>query len=165
MRPPPLPSNEAERVQALQELLILDTPPEDRFDILTTYCRSRFDVDIALISLVDRDRQWFKSRSGLNVSETPREISFCGHAILDTEVMEVPNAQTDERFADNPLVIGDPGIRFYVGAPLILSSGYCIGTLCIISKRPRQLAEEDRAHLQALARTVVSEIEASPAPC
>ncbi|MCD4483414.1 GAF domain-containing protein [Chromobacterium vaccinii] len=162
MLSPPLPSNEKERIQALQELLILDTPPEDRFDILTTYCRSRFDVDIALISLVDQKRQWFKSRSGLDASETPREISFCGHAILQSEVMEVRDAQKDERFADNPLVTGDPNIRFYAGAPLILAKGHRIGTLCIISKRPKLLAPEDKAHLQALAKTVTSEIEATP---
>ncbi|WP_071112915.1 GAF domain-containing protein [Chromobacterium sphagni] len=161
MLSPPLPSNEKERIQALQELLILDTPPEDRFDILTTYCRSRFDVDIALISLVDQKRQWFKSRSGLDASETPREISFCGHAILQSEVMEVRDAQKDERFADNPLVTGDPNIRFYAGAPLILAKGYRIGTLCIINKRPKLLAPEDKAHLQALAKTVTSEIEST----
>ncbi|AVG16317.1 histidine kinase [Chromobacterium vaccinii] len=163
MLAPPLPSNEKERIQFLQELLILDTAPEDRFDILTTYCRSRFNVDIALISLVDQDRQWFKSRSGLDASETPREISFCGHTILNTDIMEVHDALKDERFADNPLVTGAPNIRFYAGAPLILAKGYCIGTLCIISKQPMRLAAEDKRHLQALAKTVTEEIEATTA--
>ncbi|WP_080965603.1 GAF domain-containing protein [Chromobacterium subtsugae] len=160
MQSPLLPSNEQERIQALHELLMLDTPPEDRFDIVTTYCRSRFNVDIALISLVDSDRQWFKSRSGLDAAETPRNISFCGHAILRSEVMEVPDALQDERFADNPLVIGAPNIRFYAGAPLILAQGHRIGTLCIINRQPKRMEDEDKTHLQTLAKTVSAEMEA-----
>jgi len=156
---PPYPRNEAERIQVLRDLLILDTAPEERFDSITAYAQSRFAVEIALVSLVDTARQWFKSSCGLTATETPREISFCGHAILQNEVMVVPNALNDARFADNPLVTGPPNIRFYAGAPLKLSSGYTVGTLCIIDSKPKRMDEEELEHLRVLAHMVSMELE------
>lgn len=159
MQIPSLPRNEAERIQVLRDLLILDTPPEERFDVITSYCQSRFRVEIALVSLVDTDRQWFKSACGLTASETPRDISFCGHAILEDAVLEVRDALLDPRFADNPLVIGSPFIRFYAGAPLKLSSGHNVGTLCLIDAKPKALPEEELDHLKVLAHMVSMELE------
>ena len=159
MTVPPYPANEAARLKALRDLLILDTRPEKRFDLVTAYCRSRFRVDIALVSLVDADRQWFKSACGIDASETPRDISFCGHAILRDEVMLVRDAMQDERFHDSPLVTGPPFIRFYAAAPLKLSSGHAIGTLCLICSQPRRLDSEEQEHLQLLAHMVSMELE------
>ena len=159
MQAPRLPTNETERIQALRDLLILDTQPEERFDAITCYAQARFQVEIALISLVDTSRQWFKSACGLNASETPREISFCGHAILEDAVLEVRNALLDPRFADNPLVVGPPHIRFYAGAPLKLSSGHNVGTLCLIDSRPKYLLAEELDHLRVLAHMVSMELE------
>ena len=159
MQVPGIPRNEAERIQVLRELLILDTDPEERFDVITVYCQSRFDCAIALVTLVDSDRQWFKSACGLNVRETPRDISFCGHVILQDEVMVINDTLQDPRFADNPLVLGAPFIRFYAGAPLTLSSGHNVGTLCIIDPKPKRLAEEEVAHLEVLARLVSLDLE------
>jgi GAF domain-containing protein len=156
---PPYPQNEAERVQVLRDLLILDTPPEERFDSITAYAHSRFEVEIALVSLVDTHRQWFKSSCGLLAKETSRDISFCGHSILHDGVMVVPDALNDPRFADNPLVLGPPNIRFYAGAPLKLSSGHSVGTLCIIDSQPKRLAAEEIDHLRVLAHMVSMELE------
>lgn len=159
MQSPKIPRNEEERIKVLHDLLILDTPPEDRFDTITAYCASRFQVEIALVSLVDVNRQWFKSACGLTATETPREISFCGHAILQDEVMEVRNALLDSRFADNPLVLGPPFIRFYAGAPLKHSSGNNLGTLCLIDSRPKRLEPEELEHLKVLSHMVAMELE------
>lgn len=159
MQKPAYPSNEVERVQILRNLLILDTPPEERFDSITAYCQSRFGVQFVLVSLIDANRQWFKSSCGLDAKETPREISFCGHAILTDKVMVVKDAQKDSRFHDNPLVDGPPFIRFYAGAPLVLSSGHTVGTLCLIDSNPKSLEPEEEAHLETMARLVVSELE------
>ncbi len=148
MLTPATPPNESERLAALYELLLLDTPPEQRFDTIVEFAASEFDVPICLVSLVDRDRQWFKARFGLNACSTARDISFCGHAILQPEILVVPDALTDQRFFDNPLVTSDPHIRFYAGAPLTLPSGLAIGTLCIIDTKPRTL---DAVELQILA--------------
>ena len=156
---PSYPKNEAERVQALRDLLILDTEPEGRFDAVTTYCQSRFKVEIALVSLVDSDRQWFKSTCGLDAKETPRDISFCGHAILQDNVMVVKDARQDERFHDNPLVVGAPYIQFYAGAPLKLSSENNVGTLCLIDPKARTLEPEELEHLVVLAHMVSMELE------
>jgi GAF domain-containing protein len=123
------------------------------------YCRSRFQVEIAVVSLVDTDRQWFKSICGLTATETPRDISFCGHAILQDGVMEVRDALEDPRFADNPLVVGPPFIRFYAGAPLKLSSGHNVGTLCLIDSKPMHLEAEEFDHLRVLAHMVSMELE------
>jgi GAF domain-containing protein len=159
MQRPAYPENEEERVKILRELLILDTPPEERFDSITAYCQSRFGVEIALVSLIDANRQWFKSACGLDAKETPREISFCGHAILANKVMIVKDTKKDSRFHDNPLVEGSPYIRFYAGAPLVLSSGYAVGTLCLIDSKPKFLEPEEIAHLETMAKLVVEELE------
>lgn len=156
---PPLPSTESERVQALHDLLILDTDPEERFDSITAYCQSRFEVEIALVSLVDTDRQWFKSTCGLDAQETPRNISFCGHAILQNQAFIVNDARQDPRFRDNPLVLGAPYIRFYAGVPLTLSSGHNVGTLCLIDSKPRWPDTEEIDHLKVLAHLVAMELE------
>lgn len=143
-----------QRIEALKRLLILDTAPEDRFDGVTVYCKIRFAVDSALVTLVDADRQWFKASAGIGIKETPRSISFCGHAILADAVMLVPDTHLDERFVDNPLVVGEPFIRFYAGAPLVSASGYRVGTLCLIHPRPRDLPPEEVNHLRLLAAAV-----------
>lgn len=148
---PNFPADEKERLSALLELRILDTPAEERFDRITRIARDLFHVPIVLITLVDADRQWFKSRTGLEVSETPRAISFCGHAILGTDPFIVENALEDTRFADNPLVTGPPAIRFYAGVPLRSHSGKMLGTLCLIDPMPRRLDDDDGLRLRDLA--------------
>src|SRR6201996_4661033 len=124
MIPAPIPTDEAQRLQALREMLILDTPPEERFDRVVRFAADEFDMPIVLVSLVDAKRQWFKARVGLDVCETDRESSFCGHAIVQPQILIVEDALADERFHDNPLVVGDPRIRFYAGAPLRLPNGH-----------------------------------------
>lgn len=161
MRKPSLPPNESERIAALQQLRILDSPPEERFDRITRLARELFDVPIALVSLVDAERQWFKSRSGLDVLETPRDVSFCGHAILGAETFVVSNALQDERFAANPLVLGPPNIRFYAGHPITAAGGERVGTLCLISDRPRELTDGEREALEDLAAMVEGELRST----
>jgi len=158
MLPAPIPADDDARLQALRELLILDTPPEERFDRLVEFAASEFDVPIALISLVDGERQWFKARVGLDACETSRDISFCGHAIVQRELFEVADAALDPRFADNPLVVGAPWIRFYIGAPLVLPGGATIGTLCLIDTLPREFDALDRAILGTLRDLAVAEL-------
>lgn len=158
MQEPRLPENEAERIATLHSLKILDTPHDDRFDRYTRIAARIFDMPIALISLVDESRQWFKSVEGFEGSETPREVSFCGHAILGNEVFEVRNTRQDPRFRDNPLVLEQPHIRFYAGAPLRTPNGHKLGTLCIIDRVPRQLRDEDKTMLKDLADMVVDEL-------
>ena len=130
MQEPFLHPEEEKRLKTLRDLLILDTEPEQRFDVLTQYAAELFEVPIALVSLVDENRQWFKSRCGLDATETPRSISFCGHAILEKEPLVINNALEDPRFFDNPLVANDPHIRFYAGAQLPMDNGMPVGTLC-----------------------------------
>jgi len=137
VEPPLSPANEAKRIEALRSLQVLDTPPEERFDRITKIAQHVFDVPIALVSLVDESRQWFKSKQGLEVCETGRDVSFCGHAILRDDALVVPDAFLDKRFADNPLVTGEPHVRFYAGHPLADAAGFKLGTLCIIDHRPR----------------------------
>lgn len=158
MMPAPIPADDEARLAALRELLILDTPPEERFDRIVEFAAAEFDVPIALVSLIDRDRQWFKARVGLAACETAREISFCGHAIMQRELFEVLDAARDPRFADNPLVVGDPFIRFYLGAPLVMPGGATVGTLCLIDTRPREFDAMDRAILGTLRDLVVAEL-------
>jgi len=153
-----LPRNEASRVATLHSLNILDTSREDRFDRYTRITARIFDMPIALISLVDRNRQWFKSAEGLDGEETPRDISFCGHAILGDDVFEIRNARRDPRFRDNPLVLEPPHIRFYAGAPLEAPDGHKLGTLCIIDRVPRQLSDDEKTMLKNLADMVVGEM-------
>lgn len=157
--PAPLPSNETKRLEALRRYHILDTPAEQSFDDFASIASSICETPIALVTLVDAERQWFKARVGLDAPETPREHAFCAHAILSEDVMVVEDATSDARFAANPLVTGDPLIRFYAGAPLIDSEGHALGTLCAIDRRPRPLDAERREALQALARRVVGQIE------
>lgn len=157
MLPPVNTADEAERLQVLEALMLLDTPVEERFDRVTRVARHLFGVKIALVSLVDSERQWFKSRSGqLEACETPRAISFCGHAVLGKGTLQVPDALEDERFRDNPLVTSSPFIRFYAGRPLEVI-GRLIGTLCLIDDRPRSLTEEELALLDDLAAMVEDE--------
>jgi len=158
LEPPVIPANEDERLASLCHLNILDTGSEEGFDRLTRLAQSHFKVPIALVSLVDSHRQWFKSRQGLNATETPRDISFCGHAILGTDIFCVPDTLEDPRFCDNPLVTSPPSIRFYAGAPLSVSNGMKIGTLCIIDTAPRSWSAEDARILRDLADCVEQEL-------
>lgn len=155
MVPAPIPPDEATRLKALRDLLLLDTPPEARYDRIVAFAANLFDVPMALISLVDEDRQWFKASVGLQVCETTRDVSFCGHAILAPETLVVPDAALDPRFHDNPLVLGAPHIRFYAGAPLRMPEGELIGTLCILDTRPRTLDAVQLAQLGTLRGMVV----------
>ncbi|MDE2082461.1 MAG: GAF domain-containing protein [Burkholderiales bacterium] len=154
----PLPDNESDRLQALRDLLILDTPPEQRFDRIAAFAASEFGVPIVLVSLVDSHRQWIKSRVGTDLCETERDVSFCGHAILKPQLFVVEDAWQDARFADNPLVTGPPHVRFYAGSPLSAPDGQRVGTLCLIDTRPRGLDAVDRAILDTLRALVESEL-------
>lgn len=136
----PIPNNEPARLATLRALRLLDSPSEERFDRLTRVARRLFKAPIALVSLIDENRQWFKSCIGLNVAETSRDISFCGHAILHDDVLVIPDARNDARFYDNPLVTGAPGIRFYAGQPLTAPNGSKLGTLCVIDTHPENSA-------------------------
>lgn len=158
MGKPPIPPNEEARLKALCGLQILDTAPEDRFDDLTMAAKLIFDVPIALISLVDSQRQWFKSRQGLDATETPRDISFCGHAICQENVFVVEDAAKHEKFCDNPLVCGFPNIRFYAGYPISVPTGEKIGTLCVIDTVPREMSDKDKNVLRHLGMMTEKEI-------
>ena len=160
MKTPDIPANEKERLKTLRSIDILDTDPEERFDRLTRMAKRVFGVSIALVSLVDENRQWFKSRVGLDACQTGRDISFCGHAILGNDIFVIEDALEDERFADNPLVTGEPKIRFYAGAPLRYLDGSKLGTLCIIDQEPRVLDEEDYTMLRDLAEMAEGELSA-----
>ncbi len=148
----PLPDTEEERLEALRRLDILDTPFEESFDCITRLAASILETPIAVISLVDENRQWFKSRVGLDVAETPRNVAFCAHAILEDTVMVVNDATQDPRFSGNPLVVEQPKIRFYAGAPLKGPDGHNLGTLCIIDMEPREISEEQKVRLRDLSR-------------
>lgn len=152
-------SNEAERLKALHAYKILDTKPEQAFDDLALIASQICGTPIALISMVDEDRQWFKSHVGLDVQETNRSISFCSHAIKQEGIFTIPDTLDDERFRDNPVVTGDPHIRFYAGAPLLTGEGHALGTLCVVDYVPRKLSEEQNRALAALERQVVAQLE------
>ncbi|MGH7992404.1 MAG: GAF domain-containing protein [Limisphaerales bacterium] len=155
----PLPNNETERLAALKEYRILDTGTEQPYDDITTLAAHICQVPIATISLVDEARQWFKSRVGITRLQTPREMAFCAHAILQRKPLVVQDARKDERFADNALVTGEPHIRFYAGFPLINPEGLALGTLCVIDRKPRRLSIEQEKAIQALVRQVMALLE------
>ena len=156
----PFPSDEKQRLQALRSFDILDTEPEQAFDELINVASLVCDTPIALVSLLDESRQWFKSRKGLDTEETHRDIAFCSHATLTPiSTMQVHDARKDERFKNNPLVIGSPNIAFYAGSPLLTSTGKALGTLCVIDSKPKSLSDHQLASLEALSRQVVAQIE------
>ncbi len=157
--PAPASEQEQARLEALRRYEILDTPPESAYDDVVRLAAAICDTPIALLTLVDEDRQWFKSKLGLSVSQTPREVAFCSRAIAGTTVMQVRDARVDARFADNPLVTGEPHIVFYAGAPLVTPDGYRIGTVCVIDHRPRELNEEQTDALAALSSQVIANLE------
>ena len=156
----PLPSNEARRIEALRRHRLLDTPAEQVFDDFALLASTLCGTPIALMTLVDDERQWFKANVGLDgVSETPREHAFCGHTILQRDLLIVEDATRDDRFSGNPLVTADPHIRFYAGAPLIDGEGQALGSLCVIDRQPRPLTPAQGRGLEALARQVAVQIE------
>ncbi|MBD2608786.1 GAF domain-containing protein [Scytonema hofmannii FACHB-248] len=160
MKQPPLPANEQDRLKALERYQILDTDPESAFDDLTALAAYICGTPIALISLLDNHRQWFKSKVGVEATETPKELGFCIHAICQpNKMLIVPNMLEDERFATNPLVTADPKIRFYAGASLITPDGFALGTICVLDREPRKLNPEEIAALQSLSRQVISQME------
>jgi len=154
-----MPSTETARLAALNRYAILDTEPEQSFDDLVVLASFVCRTPIATLSLVDDHRQWFKSKVGVEIRETPRDISFCAHAIQQEELFIVPDALADPRFKDNPLVLGDPHIRFYAGAPLIDEDGYALGTLCVMDRQPRELDDTQKEALFSLRRLALSQIE------
>jgi len=153
------PNHEKKRLKVLWQYEVLDTVPEEMFDDLTELAARICEAPIALISLVDEKRQWFKSKVGTSVKETSRDVSFCAHAIKQSGLFIVPDAAQDQRFADSVLVKSDPKIRFYAGAPLVTPDGYALGTLCVIDKVPRELHPDQKQALTILARHVVSQLE------
>ncbi|WP_432378720.1 GAF domain-containing protein [Duganella sp. P38] len=158
----PIPPYDKERVAALRQMLILDTPPEERFDKVVQFAAQEFDVPIALISLLDENRQWFKASVGVDICETGRDISFCGHVILQPDLFVINDARSDERFADNPLVTTPPHVIFYAGAPLRIPSGFVIGTLCIIDHEPRTLDATEMAIFTSLRDLLLEELSNRP---
>lgn len=157
---PGIPLNEALRLTTLRSMNVLDTPAEERFDRVTRLAKRMFRVSTALVSIVDEDRQWFKSKQGLDACETPRNISFCGHAILGDDIFLITNALEDPRFADNPLVTGAPHVRFYAGCPLRAPDGSKVGTLCILDSVQHEFGQDDATALRDLAAMVEDELAA-----
>src|ERR1700745_1694516 len=159
MGAPMMSASDGARVAALQKYAILDSEAERAFDDLTLLASYVCKTPIALISLVDEDRQWFKSKIGLSVRETPRQGAFCSLAVQHPDVMVVPDTLQDERFRDNPLVLSEPRIRFYAGAPLINEDGYALGTLGVIDQTPREITQDQKEALQALSRLILAQLE------
>ena len=155
----PIPAHDAERLAALRQLLILDTPPEERFDRIVAFATNEFDLPTGSISLVDTNRLWFKARVGLDACESDRATSFCGHAVTSHDFLIVEDARKDQRFHDNPLVTGPAQIHFYAGAPLVLPSGHVAGTLCVFGPAPRSFDAMDRAILGTLRDLCVEELK------
>lgn len=157
--PYPLPPNEVARLEALRSYKILDTKPEERFDELTRLAALICGTPISLVSLLDADRQWFKSRFGLDVQETPRAQAFCTHAIMQPDLFVVPDATKDERFANNPLVTGELNVRFYAGEPLATRDGHVLGTLCVIDHVPHTLTDSQKEALKIVGKLVIANFE------
>jgi len=158
--PIPIPPNEAQRLAELKSFEVLDTPPEELFDNITLLASHICGTPIALVTLIDSDRQWFKSKVGVTVAETSRDIALCAHAIMEEDLFVVADASKDKRFAGNPLVRSHPKIRFYAGAPLITRNRHALGTLCVIDRVPRTLTKDQRDALRALSRQVMAQLEA-----
>lgn len=156
-----IPPNEQQRLAHLQNLNILDTPSEERFDRITRILCRVLDVPVAAISLIDENRQWFKSIRGVDITETPRCIAFCAHTILEERTLIIPDTHADPRFADNPLVTGTPYIRFHAGHPLKMVDSIHVGTLCVYDTKPREISSDDIQFLQDLSITVTNELKAS----
>jgi GAF domain-containing protein len=163
MEKPGIPPDEFQRLAALRCLGLLDTPPSEAFDRITWLVAELLDVPIAVVSLVDETRQWFKSRVGVDATETPRDVSFCAHAVFSRQLLNVPDATRDPRFAGNPLVTGAPHIRAYVGVPLLTRDAHAIGTLCAIDTRPRAFFERHLKGLTYLGRILEESIHANEA--
>jgi GAF domain-containing protein len=159
MQSAPLPENEASRLRDLHQYQVLDTPPEEAFDDLTALVAQICGTPIALVSLIDAHRQWFKAKVGIEAQETSRDIAFCAHAINGNDLLVVADATHDARFSDNPLVTADPHIRFYAGMPLVTPSGHALGTLCVIDRVPKQLTDDQMNALRVLGRQVVTQLE------
>src|SRR3989441_7212672 len=159
MRAAPIPDNEAARLETLRQYQVLDTESEEAFDDLTRLAAYVCQTPAALISLVDANRQWFKARVGIQARETPRNISFCGHAVMHKGCFIIEDALFDERFADNPLVINEPFVRFYAGMPLLSPEGFAIGTLCVMDRQPHHLDAQQIEALEMLANQVMSQLE------
>jgi PAS domain-containing protein len=155
----PVPENEQERLDALRRYAILDTLPEAAFDRVAELAASICAAPIALVSLIDSERQWLKAKVGLTLSDTPRDVAFCAHAIVEQDLFVVPDASADERFAANPLVTAPPKIRFYAGAPLITPDGFAVGTLCVLDHVPRHLSDQQQQALRVLSSQVVAQLE------
>jgi len=153
------PSIEAARIAALNRYAILDTEPEQSFDDLVILAAYVCKTPMAMLSLVDEHRQWFKSKVGVQVRETPREVSICSHAIRQEDLFVVPDTLEDPRFRENVLVVGEPRIRFYAGAPLINEDGFALGTLCVVDREPRELDEDQRSALMSLRRLALAQME------
>ena len=147
----PIPKNESFRLTSLYALNILDTPPEERLDRLTKLATQVFHVPISTLTLIDAKREWFKSCQGLSKTEGDRAISFCGHALVEDEILVIPDTYKDDRFRDNPMVVGDPHIRFYAGVPIMSADGARVGVFCIKDTEPREFSKEDENELKALA--------------
>jgi GAF domain-containing protein len=156
----PMPPDESERLAALHEYKILDTPPEEVFDDLTWLASFICQAPMALVTLIDRHRQWFKSRVGFENAESPRSESICAHAVLKPDrILEVPDAAKDKRFAGMPAIAGGPRVRFYAGAPHVGARGHAVGTICVMDREPRTLTDDQRHALRILARQAVSQLE------
>jgi len=160
---PPLSPDEPFRLRALRQLRIIETPLEERFERITRLARKLLNTAVATVSLVEADRQWFKSVQGFDATETPRDISFCGHAILEPEIMVVEDARRDRRFCDNPLVLRPPNVVFYAGCPIRAPDGSPVGTLCVSDTQPRSLSDEERQDLLDLAGLAEVELRAASA--